>query len=325
MLFLLLPLLAVLPGGDNENGFEEPISFHVIHISSFHNRSWTQTLLSGWLGELQTHRWDSGSDTIIFLQPWARGNFSNKKLITLKKFFHAHIVRFVQGFHYYARQLQFEYPFETQMTAGCELHPGGVSVGFLWIAYQGSDFISFQNNSWLPSPKGGSSAQFVCRALNQEEHEKEMVQKLLSDNCPHFILDILDAVKAELQRQVKPEAWLSSGPTPGPGRLLLVCHVSGFYPKHVWVMWMRGKQEQLDTQRGDVLPNADGTWYLKVTLDVDTGEAAGLSCWVKHSSLGGQDLVLYWDHHISTGLIFLAVILLLAPLIGLAFWLRKFR
>ncbi|XP_008046526.1 T-cell surface glycoprotein CD1b-like, partial [Carlito syrichta] len=53
----------------------------------------------------------------------------------------------------------------------------------------------------------------------------------------------------------KPEAWLSSGSSPGPGRLLLVCHVSGFYPKSVWVMWMRGEQEQRGTQRGDVLPN----------------------------------------------------------------------
>ncbi|RWS18842.1 antigen-presenting glycoprotein CD1d-like protein, partial [Leptotrombidium deliense] len=93
---------------------------------------------------------------------------------------------------------------------------------------------------------------------------------------------------------MKPEAWLSSGHSPGPGRLLLVCHVSGFYPKPLWVMWMRGEQEQQGTQRGDFLPNADGTWYLRATLDVAAGEAAGLACRVKHSSLGGQDLVLYW-------------------------------
>ena len=93
---------------------------------------------------------------------------------------------------------------------------------------------------------------------------------------------------------VKPEAWLSRGPSPGPGRLLLVCHVSGFHPKPVWVMWMRGEQKQRGTQRGDVLPHADGTWYLRVTLDVAAREAAGLSCRVKHSSLGGQDIVIHW-------------------------------
>ena len=97
-----------------------------------------------------------------------------------------------------------------------------------------------------------------------------------------------------LPTPVKPEAWLSSGPTPGPGRLLLVCHVSGFYPKPVRVMWMRGEQEQPGTQQGDLMPNADWTWYLQVTLDVAAGDVAGLSCRVKHSSLGDQNIILYW-------------------------------
>ena len=59
-------------------------------------------------------------------------------------------------------------------------------------------------------------------------------------------------------------------------------------------MWMRGEQEQQGTQRNDILPNADGTSYLRVSLDVEASEASGLSCRVRHSSLGGQDIILYW-------------------------------
>uniref|UniRef100_A0A8D2AN09 Ig-like domain-containing protein n=1 Tax=Sciurus vulgaris TaxID=55149 RepID=A0A8D2AN09_SCIVU len=138
--------------------------------------------------------------------------------------------------------------------------------------------------------------------------------------------DKIDSVKP--WAQVKPEAWLSRGPSPGPGRLLLVCHVSGFYPQPVWVMWMRGEQEQQGTQRGDFLPNGDETWYLQATLDVAAGEAAGLACRVKHSSLGGQDLVLYWDgSHNSVGLTILltCLALLFMLILGLTLWMRRHR
>lgn len=59
-------------------------------------------------------------------------------------------------------------------------------------------------------------------------------------------------------------------------------------------MWLRGAQEQQGAQQGDILPNADGTWYLQVSLDVGATEASGLSCRVRHGSLGGQDILLHW-------------------------------
>ncbi|XP_028702476.2 T-cell surface glycoprotein CD1a, partial [Macaca mulatta] len=235
---------------------------------------------------------------------------------------------FFYSFHFIFFSPSFPYfitpdPFEIQVTGGCELHSGKFSGSFHRLAYQGSDFVSFQNNSWLPSPVAGNMANRLCKVLNQNQHQNDITHSLLSDTCPRLILGLLDAGKAHLQRQVKPEAWLSRGLSPGPGRLQLVCHVSGFYPKPVWVMWMRGEQEQQGTQRGDILPNADGTWYLRATLEVAAGEAADLSCRVKHSSLEGQDIIPYWEHHSSMGLIILAVIVPLLLLIGLVLWFRK--
>nr|XP_045255729.1 T-cell surface glycoprotein CD1a isoform X8 [Macaca fascicularis] len=239
MLFLLLPLLAVLPGGGNADGLKEPVSFHVIRISSFNNHSWKRNLVSGYLGHLQTHTSDRNCSTIIFLWPWSRGNFSNEEWKELEMLFHICCVRFLEGMRRYSRELQFEYPFEIQVTGGCELHSGKFSGSFLRLAYQGSDFMSFQNNSWLPSPVAGNMAKRLCKVINQNQHQNDIIHSLLSDTCPRLILGLLDAGKAHLQRQVKPEAWLSRGLSPGPGRLQLVCHVSGFYPKPVWVMWMR--------------------------------------------------------------------------------------
>uniref|UniRef100_A0A9L0IKV7 Ig-like domain-containing protein n=1 Tax=Equus asinus TaxID=9793 RepID=A0A9L0IKV7_EQUAS len=214
-------------------------------------------------------------------------------------------------------------PFQVQLAMGCELHIGEASVGFARIAYQGSDLISIQNNSWLPSPKGGSRAQQVSGRFNLNKVFLETWHRLLTDTCPRFLLGLVDAGKADLQRQARPEAWLSTGPSPAPGHLMLVCHVSSFYPKPIWVMWMRGKKEQQGTQQSDILPNADGTWYLRKSLDVEAIEADGLSCRVRHSSLEDQDIILYWEHRSSTGWIFLAVIVPLVLLTVLAFWLRK--
>ncbi|XP_010612533.1 T-cell surface glycoprotein CD1b-like [Fukomys damarensis] len=309
---LLLPLasLAVLlPVGDTQDGFQGPTTFHVIQIVSFANRTWVQNRASGWLGDLQLQTWDSDSGAIIFLKPWSKGNFSDEELSGLQDLFRVYIFGFIAEVHKLASEFQLEYPFEIQGITGCELHSGGAFASFLKGALGGLDFLSIQNYSCWPAPEGGTRAQMFCIFISQYKAIRQIVETLLVKVCPQYLLSILEEGKADLQKQVKPEAWLSSGPSPGPGRLQLVCHVSGFHPKPVWVTWMRGEQEQKDTQRGDVLPNADETWYLRVTLDVAAGEAAGLSCRVQHSSLGGQDIVLHWGHPTSVGWIILAVIL----------------
>ncbi|CAK7309236.1 T-cell surface glycoprotein CD1a [Vulpes lagopus] len=324
MLFLQLVLLAVLlPGGDSEDDFQEPISFRIILTTSFYSHSWTQNQGSAWLDELQTHGWNPKTGIFTYLKPWSKSNFSNEELKEQERSLHLASTGFPSIFHNHVRQWQLEYPFQVQVVKGCELHFGKVLECFLRMAYQGSDLLSFQNMSWWPSPEGGSRAQMVCKLLNQYHVVNKIVHVHMSNIIPRFFLGLLDAGKADLQQQVRPEAWLSTGPSPGPGRLQLVCHVSGFYPKPVWVTWMRGEQEQRGTQRGDVLPHADGTWYLQVSLDVKAKEAAGLSCRVRHSSLGGQDMVLHWEQPPSMGLVFLVVIVLLVLLVGLAWWLWK--
>ncbi|ELW47816.1 T-cell surface glycoprotein CD1c [Tupaia chinensis] len=324
MLFLQLPLLAVvLPGSDNVYAVQEDVSFHLIQISSFFNRSWAQNQGSGWLDEIQTHGWESESGKIIFLHTWSKGNFSNEEMTDLEVLFRFYLIGLIREVQEHASKLQMEYPFEIQVNTGCVMHHRESSEYYFRVAFEGLDLLSFQNTSWVPSPEGGSRAQKACDLLNPYDGIKETVQRLGSSTCPRFFLGLLDAGKTYLQRQVRPEAWLSSSPSPSSGQLLLVCHVSGFYPKSIWVMWMRGKEEQLGTRQDDTLPNADGTWYLRVTLDVATEEAAGLSCRVRHSSLGDQDIILYWGRRLSMTLIFLAVIVPAILLTALVLWLKR--
>ncbi|KAM9685534.1 antigen-presenting glycoprotein CD1d-like [Trichechus inunguis] len=283
----------VLPGN---------FTFRALQISSFVNSSWMRTDCLVWLGDLQTHSWKNDSDTVRCLLPWCHGNLSEQEWEKLQHLFWVYRISVKRDVQELVQMLHRAYPIELQISAGCEVRPRSGPESFLHVAYQGIEILSFQGTSWEPAPEAPSWVHTVTRVLNLDQGTRETVGSLLNDTCPQFVHGLVEAGKSDLEKQgqpatlplEKPEAWLSSGPSPGPGRLLLVCHVSGFYPKPVWVMWMRGEQEQLDTQQGDVLPNADRTWYLRVTLDVVAGEAAGLSCRVKHSSLGDQDIVLYW-------------------------------
>nr|XP_012604146.1 T-cell surface glycoprotein CD1b-like [Microcebus murinus] len=325
MLLLLFQLLPVIfPGGDSEDAFQGPTSYHVIQISSFANSTWARNQGSGWLDDLQIHGWDSDPGTIIPLKPWSKGNFSDEEFDELEEVYRVYYFGFTEEIQQRASEFQMEYPIEIQGIAGCELRSGGSIGSFLRGALGGLDFLSAENDTCVPAPQGGRRAQQFCKIIMQYQGVIDSVKKLLLETCPRYLLGVLDAGKGELQRQVKPEAWLSSGPSPGPGRLLLVCHVSGFYPKPVRVRWMRGEQEQPGTQHSDLLPNADWTWYLRATLDVAAGEAAGLSCRVKHSSLGGHDIILHWGHPISIGLIFWAIIMpSLILLLCLALWYKR--
>uniref|UniRef100_A0A8B9X7C7 Immunoglobulin C1-set domain-containing protein n=1 Tax=Bos mutus grunniens TaxID=30521 RepID=A0A8B9X7C7_BOSMU len=248
----LLLLVVILPRGDNR--------MVRVTLATFANSSWAQNQGSGWLDDLQIQGWDSDLGTTIFLKPWSKGNFSDEAMTELQDLFRVYFIGFTRVVqdHVSEFQLEFEYnPFAIQVIAGCELHSGEAIESSLRGALGGLDFVRIQNHSCVPTRDSGSIS--------------DIMERLHSETCPRYLLGVLNAGKAELQKQVKPEAWLSSGPTPGPGCLLLVCHVSGFYPKLVRVMWMRGEQEQPGTQQGDIMPNADWTWYLRVTLDGAAG------------------------------------------------------
>ncbi|XP_057350910.1 antigen-presenting glycoprotein CD1d isoform X2 [Manis pentadactyla] len=322
--FLLLRALSALPPAC---GAAEERPFRCLQASSFPNRSSSRTDGAAWLGELQTHAWRNDSDAIRFLRPWSRGEFGDQEWEQLQDIFRVYRSSFTRDVHELDKMLRLDYPFEIQVSAGCAILAGNSSESAFHVAFQGREILSFQG-MWVPVPDAPKWVGAASKVLNQDRGTSATIQWLLNDTCPRFVRGLLAAGKADLETQVKPEAWLSGASSPGPGRLLLACHVSGFRPKPVWAMWMRGEQEQLGTQRGDVLPNADGTWHLRVTLDVAAGEAAGLSCRVRHSSLGGQDVILYWGEgsRASVGLIAAAVLAVLFLVIaGSVIWFRRRR
>lgn len=74
-------------------------------------------------------------------------------------------------------------------------------MSFLRGALGGLDFLSLKNYSCVPAPEGGSRAQRICELLSQYKGIQDIGEKLLFETCPRYLLGVLDAGKAELQRQ----------------------------------------------------------------------------------------------------------------------------
>lgn len=107
--FLCLSAGQVL--GPHHLAGEEPLSFQTLQISSFANHSLENTQGSGWLGEVQTHRWDNVSGTIDYLLPWSRGNFSKEELEHIQVLLQLYFHRFPLMVQSYSSQFQLECEF----------------------------------------------------------------------------------------------------------------------------------------------------------------------------------------------------------------------
>ncbi|NP_001009425.1 CD1 precursor [Ovis aries] len=230
---LLLPLLllgVILPGGDNEDVFQGPTSFHLKQISTFVNSTWAQNQGSGWLDDLKIHGWESDSGTAIFLKPWSKGNFTDEEMTELEDIFRAYFIFFTQEVQDRVNEFQLEYPFVIQVTAGCELHSGEAIESSLRGALGGLDVWRIQNHSCAPAPDSGNGGQNFCALMTQYQGISDILERLLSETCPRYLLGVLDAGKAELQRQGHPTSiGLILVAIIVPSLILLICLALWFW------------------------------------------------------------------------------------------------
>ena len=84
---------------------------------------------------------------------------------------------------------------------GCELHSGEAIESSLRGALGGLDVLRIQNHSCMPAPDSGNRGQKLCALLSQYQGTSDIIERLVSETCPRYLLGVLDAGKAELQRQ----------------------------------------------------------------------------------------------------------------------------
>ncbi|XP_010158273.1 PREDICTED: class I histocompatibility antigen, F10 alpha chain-like, partial [Eurypyga helias] len=63
------------------------------------------------------------------------------------------------------------------------------------------------------------------------------------------------------------------------GMLTLSCRAYGFYPRPITVSWLKdGKIRDPETERGGIVPNADGTYYTWASIQAREAEKDKYRC-----------------------------------------------
>ncbi|NXW38325.1 CD1D protein, partial [Phaetusa simplex] len=275
------------------------VTVRLLQTSTFQNTSFVDTEGLGLLEDIELGSIDKHTWTIHFYQPWVRPALPRSDWDTIQNMIRIYLQKFNHLINEGAMQKDVPYPFVAQCVAGCELYPNRTSRAFAYVGYNGQDFLSFDvdNVTWLPSQDTDLS-HYVQAVLQNYTAFTEMVEVLFNDTCVDDMEAFLVHGKAALERQELPVATVFAR-TPRPDQLLLVCHVTGFYPRPISVAWLRDGQEvppgpTLNTSA--ILPNADLTYQLRSVLAVAPRDGHSYACRVRHRSLGTRSLLIPWGN-----------------------------
>ncbi|XP_063248001.1 T-cell surface glycoprotein CD1b-3-like [Prinia subflava] len=306
-LLSLLLYLVLLSGtwADLEGTF----TIRLLQTTTFQNTSFVDMEGLGLLEDIELGYLDKHTWSIHFCQPWVRPALPRADWDTIENLLKIYLQKFNHLINEGAMQWDIPYPFVVQCMAGCVLYPNRTSQAFAYVGYNGEDFLSFDTNNvtWTLS-QDTKMSRYVQSFLQNYTALSEMVEMIFNDTCVDEMEMLLHYGREILERQELPVATVFAR-TPSLGQLLLVCHVTGFYPRPISVAWLRDGQEvppgpALNTS--PILPNADLTYQLRSVLAVAPRDGHSYVCRVRHHSLGTRSLLIPWGNSevvLITGLV----------------------
>ncbi|KAM8952806.1 class I histocompatibility antigen, F10 alpha chain-like [Pelodytes ibericus] len=209
---------------------------------------------------------------------------------------------------------------------GCELRDDGSSRGYRQYGYDGSDFLALdtERGVYIPLTHVAQITAQMCNSRDVTAGERH--KNYLETRCMESLKRYIGYGRDELERRDPPEVLVSRKISDQTTELH--CLVYGFYPRDVDVIWKRNGIEVPSEEAKHVLPNTDGTFQIRVRVEVSPEELDRYSCHVDHSSLD-ETLVMTWDPNpgngSSTVYIIIGLIIGLIAITALGFVLWKKR
>ncbi|XP_075434245.1 class I histocompatibility antigen, F10 alpha chain-like [Ascaphus truei] len=214
-----------------------------------------------------------------------------------------------------------------QRMVGCELRDDGSARGYWQLGYDGKEFLSLDTERWTyvsTAPEAQISAQ---RWNSAEVNDAQYDRNYLENICIEWLRKHIENGKEELGRRVRPEVRVTSRQS--DSTTTLHCRVYGFYPRDVDVKWVKnGKDDVISYEAKQILPHPDGTYQIRVTVEVAPKEGDSYSCHVDHRSLE-EPLLVLWDPKNSDSILLFIIIAVVGVLgiiaAGVGFYVYKKR
>ncbi|XP_072213920.1 class I histocompatibility antigen, F10 alpha chain-like [Excalfactoria chinensis] len=205
-----------------------------------------------------------------------------------------------------------------QRMYGCDILEDGTIQGYSQIAYDGRDFIAFDEDTMTFTAAVPEAVP--TKRKWEEGSEPERLKHYLEETCVQSLRRYVEHGKAELGRTEQPEVrvWGKEA----DGILTLSCRAHGFYPRPIAVSWVKdGAVLGQDTHSGGIVPNSDGTYHTWVTIEALPGDGDKYQCRVEHASLPQPGLY-SWERPQSSlvpivvGVVVAIVVIAIVALVG---------
>ncbi|KAL2099904.1 hypothetical protein ACEWY4_004298 [Coilia grayii] len=179
-----------------------------------------------------------------------------------------------------------------QRIAGCELLDNGTAGPVrTWDAFNGVNDGELQYSTGQKTLQAKGEWSATWRYYGRKQLER-MFANIYHPICIKILKNYLHTRKNHVMRKVKPRVRLLQKTLPDSGVARVTCLATGFYPRHINLTLLRDGQPVPDHQitGGELLPNGDGTYQMRISLEVSTEELQQhpYTCTAEHLSLDNK-------------------------------------